>query len=145
MFKPKTQEGIEKVLGYWDADGYFLRFKTLGAKRYAYEYEKDGKIKHNLTIAGVNKTRAVPYVESHEKDFFDCMQFGYVFNRDACGKNLHTYIDEERSGIMLDYQGNAEKVSAKSCVHMEATTYEMTTTDDYKRLLDGIIEVFLGY
>lgn len=145
MFKPKTKEGIEKTIGYWDFDGYYKRFKTLGAKRYAVEYEKDGKLVHSLTIAGVNKRTAIPYVEEHEKDFFDCMKFGYVFNKEACGKNLHTYIDEERKGTMIDYQGKAFKFVSPSCVHLEETTYEMSTTDDYKRLLEGIIELFLGY
>ena len=150
MFKPKTQEGITKVIGYWDDDvpkgaTEFKRFKTLGAKRYAYEYEKDGKICHSLTIAGVNKKTAIPYVEEHEKDFFDCMSFGYIFNDQACGKNLHTYIDDERSGYMVDYLGNGCEFSAKSGVHMESTTYEMTASDDYTRLLDGIFEIMLGY
>lgn len=145
MFKPKTKDGVEKTIGYWDFDGHYKRFKTLGAKRYAVEYEKDGKIVHSLTIAGVNKKTAIPYVESHEKDFFDCMEFGYVFTKEACGKNLHTYIDEERRGTMVDYQGNACDFVSPSCVHLEETTYEMTTSDDYKRLLDGIIELFLGY
>lgn len=140
-FMPKTIKGEVKVIGVWDYEGNFRRFKTLGAKRYAVEYP-DGT--HSLTIAGVNKKVAVPYVEAHEKDFFDCMKFGYVFNAEACGKNLHTYIDEERHGVMIDYMGNACEFASPSSVHLEETTYEMSTTDDYEKLLKGVFDFLLG-
>lgn len=137
-FMPKDTKGIAHPLGVWEFDGRYTRMKSLGAKRYAVEYEKDGKLKHSLTIAGVNKTKAIPYIEEHEKDFFDFMHFDYVFVEECCGKNLHTYIDEEKSGILVDYLGNEGEFHELSGVHLMATTYKMTASDDYLSLLDGI-------
>lgn len=131
-FMPKTIKGEEKPLGVWDFDGKYKRFKSLGAKRYAVEYP-DGH--HSLTIAGVNKRKAIPYIETHEKDFFDFMHFDYLFVEDCCGKNLHTYIDEAKDGVLTDYRGKSCKFREESSVHLMATTYKMTATDDYLDLL----------
>ena len=49
--QPKTNNGIKKLIGVWDFDGSYSRFKTLGAKRYLVEY-KDTK---ELEITVVEK------------------------------------------------------------------------------------------
>ena len=134
-FMPKTIKGETKPLGVWDYDGDYKRFKSLGAKRYAVEYP-DGH--HSLTLAGVNKRSAIPYIEAHEEDFFDFMHFGYLFDEDCCGKNLHTYIDDEKEGFLVDYLGKKARFFELSGVHLMPTTYRMTTTDDYLDLLDFI-------
>lgn len=147
-FMPKTKEGIVKPLGVWENEtadydgGVYKRFKSLGAKRYAVEYSIDGVIHHSLTIAGVNKRTAIPYIEKHEKDFFDFMRFGYVFTEDCCGKKLHTYIDEPKEGEVMDYLGKVGKFQENSSVHLMPTTYEMTTSDDYLNLLDMITTTY---
>lgn len=152
-FMPKTIKGEEKPLGVWDFDGIYTRFKSLGAKRYAVEYPEPHTIqladgtkystRHSLTIAGVNKRCAIPYIEAHEKDFFDFMHFGYLFVEDCCGKNLHTYIDERKTGTLIDYQGNEAPFDELSSIHLCATTYEMTAPDDYLYLLDNIQTTYM--
>lgn len=59
---PKTNYGVEKVIGLWDMEEGYKHFKTLGAKRYCYEYLSG---EFNMTVAGVNKTACVPYLLSH--------------------------------------------------------------------------------
>lgn len=59
MCKPKTIKGVEKIIGVWEPDGVYKTFKTIGAKRYLYEYE-NGEL--NFTISGVNKHYGVPYL-----------------------------------------------------------------------------------
>ena len=143
-FMPKDINGKAHPLGVWENEtskyegGVYKRFKSLGAKRYALEYVKDGKVKHSLTIAGVNKKKAIPYIEKHEKDFFDFMHFNYLFVEDCCGKNLHTYIDDEKEGILTDYLGNVAEFRELSSVHLMSTTYKMTASDDYLALLSVI-------
>ena len=134
-FMPETIKGEKKPLGVWDFDGRYKRFKSLGAKRYAVEYED---LHHSLTIAGVNKRKAIPYIEEHEKDFFDFMHFDYLFVEDCCGKMLHTYIDEEKTGTLTDYNGIDADFAESSSVHLMNTTYKMTTSDDYLTLLDNV-------
>ena len=148
-FMPKDIKGIEHPLGVWDDEtkeysgGVYKRFKSLGAKRYAVEYEKDGKIHHSLTIAGVNKKKAIPFIEKHEKDFFDFMHFDYLFVEECCGKNLHTYIDEEKSGTLMDYLGNVAEFDELSGVHLMSTTYRMTASDDYLNLLSILESTYI--
>ena len=36
LLAPVTKDGKEKIIGIWDLDGHYKRFKTLGAKRYLY-------------------------------------------------------------------------------------------------------------
>ena len=65
---PKTIKGETKLIGVWDYDGFYTRFKTLGAKRYMVEKE-DHEI--SLTVSGVSKYHAIPYLLEHyatEKD-----------------------------------------------------------------------------
>ena len=138
-FMPCSLDGKCHPLGVWEFDGSYKRFKSLGAKRYAVEYP-DGH--HSLTIAGVNKRKAIPYIEAHENDFFDFMHFGYLFNEDCCGKNLHTYIDEEKTGVLVDYLGNAYEFEELSSVHLMETTYKMTASDEYLELLDNITATY---
>ena len=45
--KPKTKNGVEKLIGVWDMEDGYEMFKTVGAKRYIY-VERNGKL--NLTV-----------------------------------------------------------------------------------------------
>ena len=59
MIKPKTIEGVEKVLGYWDIEESYKMFKTIGAKRYIYEHQSGEFL---MTVSGVDKYKAIPYM-----------------------------------------------------------------------------------
>lgn len=58
--RPKTNKGVSKMIGLWDREDDYSIFKTAGAKRYIYEYAKTGII--NMTVSGVNKKYAMPYL-----------------------------------------------------------------------------------
>ena len=143
---PKTIEGIIKPLGNFEIDGVYARFETLGAKRYAVEYYEpkkasDPSTRFSLTISGVNKSVAIPKLyermQKEGKDFFDFFHFDFIFDRETCGKLLHTYIDDEVSGYLTDADGKRMKYDELSCVHLEETTYQMTASDDYLSLLEN--------
>lgn len=139
---PKTVKGEEKVLGVWDFDGYYSRFKTLGAKRYM--VEENGKI--SLTVSGLNKKKAVPYLLEkfgQDKVFdaftddewgIDNMQIPKGFS----GRNVSTYIDDETAGDIVDYLGNSGKYHELSSVHLEESTYTLSLSKDYIKFLFGI-------
>ena len=57
--QPKTIEGKSKLIGVWEIEDSYKKFRTLGAKRYLYEYE-NGSL--GLTVSGVNKNYALPYL-----------------------------------------------------------------------------------
>lgn len=57
--QPETKSGIKKLIGVWEREEDYLRFKTIGAKRYLYEHTDHSL---NFTISGVNKKYGVPYL-----------------------------------------------------------------------------------
>lgn len=139
---PKDVNGIAHPLGVFAFDGDYARFCTLGAKRYAIdkgEQYPDEK-RYSLTISGVNKKKAIPEIikrmKDQKKDFFDFFKFGISYDRDTCGKLLHTYIDEKTSGDFIDKDGKLNHYEEESFVHLEETTYEMTADDEYFSLLN---------
>lgn len=133
--KPKNNKGIEKPLGVWDIetiDAPYTRFKTLGAKRYIMEEKNDIYI----TIAGVSKTMGKDYIKKQSdpfKFFDDDMEIPELYS----GKLTHTYIDDERKGTMIDYQGNINYYDELSSVHLEPTSYKMNILEEYKLYLKG--------
>lgn len=140
---PKTIKGVEKILGVWDYDGYYKRFKTLGAKRYMVENE-NGEI--SLTVSGLNKKIAVPYLlEKYGRDgIFEAFKDD-EFNVDNMtipkgfsGRMVSTYIDTPTSGTVVDYLGNVGRYSELSSVNLEDSTYTLSLSKDYIKFLLGI-------
>lgn len=59
---PKNKKGETKLIGVFEREEDYAKFRTIGAKRYLYEYN-DGKL--GLTVSGVNKNYALPYLLHH--------------------------------------------------------------------------------
>ena len=59
LVAPKNNDGVKQLIGVWDREEDYVKFRTIGAKRYLYEYAS-GKL--GLTVAGVNKNYALPYL-----------------------------------------------------------------------------------
>lgn len=134
LIKPKTIEGKEKPLGVWDDEGSYTRFKTLGAKRYM--VEKKGDV--NITVSGLNKKVTVPYILSMSNDPFEFFTDGMNIPKEYTGKLTHTYIDNEQSGILVDYKGEPARYNERSCVHLEGASYKMELSDIFKTTIDMI-------
>lgn len=138
MTCPKTIKGVPKPLGVWDFDGHYTRFKTLGAKRYM--TEKDGKI--NITVAGLNKQAAVPYIkklaESNGISMFDVFDEDLYVPGEHTGKQLHTYNDNEFSSYLDDYLGQRALVHEYSSIHLAPAEYSLSMASEYLDLLKGI-------
>lgn len=155
-FAPKTIKGESKMLGVWDYEGQYKTFKTLGAKRYAIEsYDSDGNpnaLKVNgvwypvsITVSGVNKFTAIPYLfdELANKSvgvFMANFSEGLKVPDEHTGKLLHTYIDDVRSGIVVDYRGEAAEYLELSAVHLEPTGYDLSIAAQYTEYLLGVRE-----
>ena len=135
--RPKNKDNIEKPLGVWDDEGMYTRFKTLGAKRYLTEKNNDIE----LTVSGVNKKIAVPKLkEKYTNDeIFNKFNDNFTFTADMCGKNTHTYIDSEIRGKVTDYLGNEAEYHELSYIHLEKAEYNLSLTDEYKKLIENYI------
>lgn len=129
--KPKTIKGVECMLGVWDYEGKYDRFKTLGAKRYA--YEKDGK--YNITVSGLNKKCAVPYLceIAHKKhiDFFDLFTNDMYIPPEHTGKNTIIYINDPYEIELTDYKGNKAIVSENTYIHMQEQDFNLSMTSEF--------------
>lgn len=140
---PKTQNGVEKMLGIWDYEGTYTNFKTLGAKRYM--SEKDGKIE--LTVAGLSKQNGVDYMI--EKCDGDVQKVFKMFNdnlhipKNRTGKMTHTYIDEFQEYTILDYQGNESHIKTESGIHLESCEFTLSISEQYGKFLNNLMNGYI--
>ena len=139
VISPKTIKGEIKTIGLWDYE-YTCDFKTLGAKRYVI---KKGD-KYTITISGLNKTTTMDYLIKTGKNPFDFFQNGmYIpatYTHDGktyvgTGKNIHTYIDEQRDGVVVDYLGKKYEYHVDTCIHMEESDYTLSLSHEFVDLL----------
>ena len=133
--KPKTVKGVEKPLGVWDDDGDYKTFKALRAKCYLTE-DPEGEI--HLTTAGLNKRATVPWLQEtfgDNENIFRNFADGLFVPPEATGKNTHTYVDREVGGMVADFLGNEAVYHELSFVHLEAGSYELGLTEEYKNFI----------
>lgn len=99
MIQPKTKKGEPKLLGVWEREADYAYFKTLGAKRYMYEYANghDAGLL-NMTVSGVNKNYAIPFLLHKFCGFdYNLCKLAYttdprqIKERDAARKQLVDY------------------------------------------------------
>lgn len=145
LCEPKTIKGFKKLLGIWDYEGRYKRFKTLGAKRYMVEHENalkaDGRtFDFSLTVSGVNKKSAIPYLfDKYGADgIFEAFTNYLTIPPTATGKNIHTYIDYDIHGLMTDYTGRTAEYHELTGVHLEPTGYSLSLSVMYLDYLRGI-------
>ena len=145
LCKPKTIKGVEKLLGVWDYEGTYERFKTLGAKRYMVQEKSaltvDGvDYDYSLTVSGVNKKCAIPYLVEKYGDagIFEAFSNYLYLPPIACGKNIHTYIDFPQSGEVVDYNGEVGYFEELTTVHLEPTDYNLNLSVLYLNYLRGL-------
>lgn len=143
--KPKTIKGVEKLLGVWDFEGIYEKFKTLGAKRYMVKEKNaltiNGKdYDYSLTVSGVNKNAAIPYLleKYGENGIFNAFTNYLYLPPVATAKNILTYIDYETSGEITDYNGIKCKFNAKSGVHFEPSEYHLSLSVLFLKYLQGL-------
>lgn len=140
---PKTIKGVKKPLGVWDFDGSYKQFKTLGAKRYLVQYADTGK--HQLTVSGLNKKVCVPYLleKYGESGIFEAFNNNLYIPKGKTGKMTHTYIDDLRDGVVVDYTGKPGEYHERSAVHLEAADYSLSMSREYLSFLLSVEEIEL--
>lgn len=125
---PKNKKGEVKPIGVWEYEGDYKRFKTLGAKRYMVETENGV----NITVSGLNKNIAVPYIIKASKNKpFEFFADGMSIPGEYTGKQTHTYIDEPRAGYVTDYLGNICAYHERSSIHLSYAPYQLSMTPEY--------------
>ncbi len=144
LMKPKTKEGIEKMIGVWDYDGHYTHFKTLGAKRYLVRYDDGNMV---LTVAGLSKRNGLDYMKkvcnNDYKKVFNMFDDELYIPSEETGKNTHTYIDEEMKIQSIDYQGNKENVYIPSSIHLGKCEFTLSISKQYNKFLRDLKDGYL--
>lgn len=119
-------------------DGEYSSFKSLGAKRYLVRYKDTGDI--SLTVSGINKKTAVPYlIKTYgENGVFDAFSESLYIPKGYTGKMIYTYIDDETEGDITDYKGKTAHYNERSCVHLEDCDYSLSITREYMDYITGL-------
>ena len=151
LTRPKNIKGEVCQIGIWDFDGHYDKFKTLGAKRYMIMHKASEKEKelyprqvykgnfYNLTVAGLRKDYAIPYLlDTYKENIFKYFNENLYIPPEHTGKMTHTYLDFEQKGVITDYQGNTAEYYEKSSLHLENCDYSLSLTDQYIQFLFGI-------
>ena len=137
LVQPKTIKGETKTIGLFDYEGCYKKFKTLGAKRYMVLTENG----YSLTVSGVNKKIAIPYLyKTYGDSIMDKFDDGLVIPPSYTGKSIHTYIDEETTGEITDYLGKTIPYHELSSIHLEESGYELSLSKEFIDYLMGIKE-----
>ena len=138
-FEPLTIKGKKKPIGYWDSEGVYNKFKTLGAKRYL--VYQNGKLM--LTCAGLSKSKGVDFLMKEGNN--DINQAFKIFNDEMTvpaeytGKLTHTYIDEPVQALVTDIDGNRVEVNPLSGIHLAPTEFTLSISKLYNQFLLALI------
>ena len=131
--RPKNKKGQEKQIGVWDwetQEAKYTKFKTLGAKRYIYTQNEE----LHITIAGLSKKTGCEYIaQNGQYDFFTDEMY---IPKDNTGKMLHTYIDENISGDIIDYENTVNHYEETGAVHLEPIDFTMSLSSKFKDYLN---------
>lgn len=143
LLSPKTKEGKTKMMGVWDYEGTYKKFKTLGAKRYL--LLDNEKLK--LTVAGLSKQNGIKHMlevsEGCIDSVFDMFNDSLYIPADKTGKMTHTYIDNELQLLVTDYLGNTAECMPLSGVHLENCDFTLSITGQYQEFLKQLSNGYL--
>ena len=123
--------GIVHYMGVFESEdnpetGYAYRyFKTLGAKKYAYQVKEGSPTK--CTIAGVNKKLGGPELDAHGG--LSAFEDGFVFRK--AGGVEATYNDDP--DITLDIDGHQLRITSN--VALTPSEYTLGITGEYERII----------
>ena len=109
LYHPLTKKGEKKTIGVWEREETYKQFKTIGAKRYIYEYMSGELL---FTVSGVNKHVGTPYMlhtysNRNSDEDYDLFKLAYSdtpSERDKAAKALSRVIEMHERGD-LDYSG----------------------------------------
>lgn len=139
MFSPKTIEGKVKTIGLFDYEGKYLKFKTLGAKRYLVKKENNELV---LTTSGLAKNTTIKFLmekfNNNERKIFSSFDNGLYVPKGYTGKLIHTYIENETEGTLIDYLGNEDNYKELSSVHLEDSDYTLDFAKEFIKYLMNI-------
>lgn len=129
--------GHEHYLGVYEHDGYYKKFVTMGAKKYAYE-DKNGKL--HITVAGVGKSIGAKELAAHGG--IKAFKEGFTFHAAGGTESVYNDIIEP---FKLNIDGKSLIITS-NCMIKEST-YTLGLTGEYKKILNNPaiwLDIFKG-
>lgn len=130
-------KSIYSELGKFQFEEKYLKFKTLGCKRYLGSYiafNKESKkyyLKHSVTVAGLPKGALERYAKEKDENIYKLFDFGLSIPKEYSGKKCVSYTDEFRSEVVTDADGVTIECSELSCCTLNDIGFEMKKDEDY--------------
>ena len=127
--RTSTKEGKEITerfhLGTWDNDGNYIRFKTLGAKKYCFEkYNKKSEKYFEITVSGMSKKKGSQRVGN-----IDNFLIGKTYT--DIGRTTSWYNDTKPYKVTID----GCTFSTASNIGILDTSYTLGVTNEYWELI----------
>lgn len=130
------------TLGLWDDDGHYKKFKTLGAKKYAYiapeKNKKTGKIEDvlHVTVSGLSKEKGA--AELARGNGLDDFKIGKIFI--DSGRTVSYFNERDVHTIkVVDCYGKECEFTTASNIAIVNTTYTLGISDEYAAVLGSCI------
>lgn len=139
-YRPKDPAGKRHPMGYFEYEGEVEWFRTCGAKRYI--YWKDDTL--SITVAGLGKAAGQKYLMETYKtreNIFQHFTEGMNIPEGQTGKLTHTYIDDEKMGVIKDYNGELGTFEAPSATHLSPAPFAMSMVESFLQYLWGYDEL----
>ena len=123
------KDGKKYYLGIFDNEPDYVRFKTLGAKKYCFEKkDKDGSIKFGITVAGMNKKKGALAVGS-----IDNFLIGSTYKN--VGRTTSYYNDTDK---VYNITVNGDTFSTSSNIGIVEVPYTLGVTFEYwERIIEN--------
>lgn len=140
LFAPYTKKGKQKIIGVWDDEGVYDKFKTLGAKRYlTMKGVQSTEPKYMITLAGSNKKKTMEYLVG-TGDPFGNFADGLSIPPENSGRLVLIYIDNETTGTVVDMFGVPYEYHEMSSIHIEKSEYNLSMSEEFIRYLEGLCD-----
>lgn len=141
MFAPKDNKGKPRMIGFLELENGgkpYKRFKTMGAKKYAYEDEEGV----HITISGVSKKAGAIFKNIEE------FKEGFIFKEKELKKHnaeklTLTYINNQKPITFNKGKYDEYTCDLKHVVHATPTTYIMGAPTIYGNGVIDSIDLFI--
>lgn len=120
-------DGVTHFMGVYESDGHYSKFKTLGAKKYAYTLTSGGET--FVTIAGVTKRKGGKELDKHGG--ISAFKPGFVFVE--AGGTESIYNDHPENGVVIR-EGHILEITPN--IVIKDSTYTLGITAEYEKLLE---------
>ena len=127
-FYPEDKKGVKHGLGFFENEGTYHEFITLGAKKYCYTDDKG----LHITVSGVPKRTGIKCL----KDISEFKK-GLLFDTERTGKLAAYYNDDQQEHVLYDYQGNALTIKDGSGVTLIGSDYTLGMTVEYEDFISS--------